>query len=189
MKQAQIVLFIGRIGKAAAKLTADIQLCAVECGMHAIEHGDVTLADRLVDAVGKGVRRASLRAWFECNTPMYLPKGKDKFAFDAERVKAMRADTATHREEITARPWEEAKPEEAVISVLDVGEAFDKFIKRLHKSADEPNMTVKGRDLLDTIEAAARDWHAEQLVKSIKQLSPAEMTKMYDLPKAKEAAE
>jgi len=165
MSKELILKKIGTIGKNAKKLTADIQDTAADCALHAVKHGDVTLADQLVDALGKGLRRASLRAWFEKNTPMYLPKGKDKFGFDADRAKTMREiPEADLRETLMALPWEEAKPEEPVVSVFDVSEAVDKFIKRLEKQVAEANVTIKNRKLLEEIAHAASVYHAEQVL-------------------------
>jgi hypothetical protein len=165
MSKDLILKKIGAIGKGAKKLTADIQACAVDCAVHAVQHGDVTLADQLVEALGKGMRRASLRAWFERHAPMYLPKGKDKFAFDSDRAKTMRKIAEPDlRESLMALPWEEAKPEEPVVSVFDVSEAVDKFIKRLEKQVAEANVTIKNRKLLEEIAHAASVYHAEQVL-------------------------
>lgn len=165
MTRETILKKIGDIGRKAKTLTGDIQECATDCAIHAVQHGDVTLADQLVDALGKGLRRASLRAWFERHTPMYLPKGKDKFGFDAERAKDMRAiPEAELRESLMALPWEEAKPEEPVVSIFDVSEAVDKFIKRLEKQVSEANVTIKNRKLLEEIAMAAQVYHAEEIL-------------------------
>lgn len=164
MDKAQILKNIGSIGKASKKLVADIQLTAVGCVEHAVKHGDITLCDQLVDAVGKGMRKASLRAWFETNGPMYLPKGKDKFAFDGER----RGEWSAEREEaLLATPWEDAKPEEKVASVLNVEEAFDRFINRLAKQIKEDTVTVENAELLTVVSQAAAKWHAEKVLANI----------------------
>ena len=100
----QLMAAIGKIAKTAAKLTKDVQAVAVECALHAVDHGNVTPANELVESLGKGMRRASLRAWFETNTPMFIPKGKDKFGFDGQRAKEMKAeDRAALRERLMAR--------------------------------------------------------------------------------------
>jgi hypothetical protein len=161
----EILKRIGTIGKAAKKLTADIQETAVDCAIHAVQHGDITLADQLVDALGKGMRRASLRAWFERNAPMYLPKGKDKFAYDAERAGKLKAIPEPElRESLMALAWEEAKAEEPVVSVFDVSEAFDKFIKRIEKQVGEANITVKNRKLMEELAHTAAVYHAEMVL-------------------------
>ncbi len=162
MSRDAIVKKIGAIGRAAAKLTKDVQSCAVDVALHAIEHGDVTLADSLVDAIGKQGRKASLRAWFERHTPMYLPKGKDKFAFDGERAKSMKAEGADAvRERLAALPWEDAKPEAPVVSIFDVSEAADKFMKRIESMAKDASIEVRNRELLERMAYTIGQYHIE----------------------------
>jgi hypothetical protein len=163
MDKAQILKTIGTIGKAATKLTKDIQTCAVGCVEHAVKHGDVTLADQLVDALGKGMRKASLRAWFETNGPMFIAKGKDKFSFDKDR----RGTWDGFREaDLLAKPWEEAKPEEKVVSVFDVSEAFDKFMKRVESMSKDAEVTVRNRELMDMLIQASADFHSDKALKA-----------------------
>jgi hypothetical protein len=163
MDKAQILKNIGAIGRKAASLTKDIQTTAVGCVEHAVKHGDVTLADQLVDALGKGMRKASLRAWFETNGPMFIAKGKDKFSFDKDR----RGQWDGFREaELLAKPWEEAKPEEKVVSVFDVSEAFDKFMKRVESMAKDGEVQVRNRELMDLLIQASADYHGDQAAKA-----------------------
>lgn len=165
----QLMQAIGRIGKAAAKLTKDVQAVAVECALHAVDHGNVTPANELVESIGKGMRRASLRAWFEKHGPMFIPKGKDKFGFDSERAKAMKAeDRDGLRERLMALPWEEAKPEEKIVSVFDVSEAFDKFMKRVEGMVKDSNVSVRNRELLDLLNHQVSIYHAERVLASVR---------------------
>ena len=167
MEKAVILKNIGAIGRAATKLTKQVQETAVACAIHAVRHGDVTLADQLIDALGKGLRRASLRAWFERHTCMYIPKGKQTMALDKDRAKALRAETdEALTEKLMALPWEEAKPEAPVVSVLDVSVAADKFLDRLQKQANEAGMEVRNRALLDLLVATTAKFHAEEALKS-----------------------
>lgn len=166
MDKTAIVKKISNIAKAAQRVTEAVQEVAVACAVHAVRHGDTTLADRLVEAIGKGMRRNSLRAWFEVNSPMYLPKGKTEFAFDQKRAAEMRELSDEDLVEmLSSIKWEEAKPEEKVVSVLDVGEAFDRFIKRIEKQASEAAVEVKHKDLLDKLRAVTREYHAAEAVK------------------------
>ena len=163
MDKAQILKNIGAIGRKSAALTKDIQTTAVGCVEHAVKHGDVTLADQLVDALGKGMRKASLRAWFETNGPMFIAKGKDKFSFD----KVRRGEWSGLREaELLAKPWEEAKPEEKVVSVFDVSEAFDKFMKRVESMAKDSEVTVRNRELMDMLLQASSNYHSDKAMKA-----------------------
>ena len=156
MEKAQVLKNIGSIGRASAKLTKDIQATAVGCVEHAVKHGDVTLADQLVDAIGKGLRKASLRAWFEKNAPMFIAKGKDKFSFDPTRKGTWdqeREDT------LLALPWEEAKPEEKIVSIFDVSESFDKFMKRVESMSKDAQVTLRNREMIDFLVHASATYH------------------------------
>lgn len=158
MEKAQVLKNIGSIGRASAKLTKDIQATAVGCVEHAVNHGDVTLADQLVDALGKGLRKASLRAWFEKNAPMFIAKGKDKFSFDSTRKGVWDAEREAS---LLALPWEEAKPEEKVVSVFDVSESFDKFMKRIESMTKDSEMTIRNRQLIDFLASASAEYHTQ----------------------------
>lgn len=175
MDKNSILKTIGSIGRASVKLTEQVQSCAVDCAIHAVKHGDVTLADQLVDALGKAMRRASLRAWFERNTPMYLPKGKDKFAFDADRAKELRAIPEPElRETLNTFKWEEAKAEEPVVSVIDIEQSFDRFMKRIESQIKDAAITVRNRALLEQLASAAASYHAEKVLSESKAESKAE---------------
>lgn len=165
MDKATILKNIGAIGRASKKLTDQVQETAVACTIHAVRHGDVTLADQLVDALGKGLRRASLRAWFERQGPFKIQKGKDTFSFVSDKAKDLRDMSDDELTEVlNTLKWEEAKAEEPIVSVFDVSEAVDKFIKRLEKQVSEANVTIKNRKLLEEIAHAASVYHAEQVL-------------------------
>ena len=156
MEKAQVLKNIGSIGRASAKLTKDIQTTAVGCVEHAVKHGDVTLADQLVDALGKGLRKASLRAWFEKNAPMFIAKGKDKFSFDPTRKGTWDQD---REDTLLALPWEEAKPEEKIVSIFDVSESFDKFMKRVESMSKDAQVTLRNREMIDFLVHASATYH------------------------------
>ena len=156
MEKAQVLKNIGSIGRASAKLTKDIQATAVGCVEHAVKHGDVTLADQLVDALGKGLRKASLRAWFEKNAPMFIAKGKDKFSFDPTRKGTWDQD---REDTLMALPWEEAKPEEKIVSIFDVSESFDKFMKRVESMSKDAEVTLRNREMIDFLVHASATYH------------------------------
>jgi len=151
MEKAQVLKNIGSIGRASAKLTKDIQATAVGCVEHAVKHGDVTLADQLVDALGKGLRKASLRAWFEKNAPMFIAKGKDKFSFDPTRKGVWDAEREAS---LLALP-----SEEKVVSIFDVSESFDKFMKRVESMSKDAQVTLRNREMIDFLVHASATYH------------------------------
>lgn len=77
LTQKQIVKEISSIGKMAVKLRDKIHVVACSVVGHALEHGDVTLADRLLVALGNGTRRQALVTWLETFGPFRLTKDKD----------------------------------------------------------------------------------------------------------------
>ena len=56
---------ITSIGRRGKSLDKDTHVTALSILQHAEDHGDVTLATRLVDTVSAGMRRNSLIKWFE----------------------------------------------------------------------------------------------------------------------------
>ena len=59
------------------KLDADIHTTALSCVYHAEQHGDVTLAERLMDSMPNGSRVKSLAVWLEDFFPMSVKKDKE----------------------------------------------------------------------------------------------------------------
>ena len=166
MEKTQIIKAIGAIGKTSAKLTKDVQACAVECVIHAVLHGDVTLADQLVDALGKQGRKSSLRAWFEINGCMFIAKGAKSFSYDKYH-KLGKTDNVELREQLMTKPWEDAIAEPVPASVLEIAVKVDKFLDGLNKQATDASQAgtpVHGKALLDYMVKAAAEFHAREIL-------------------------
>jgi hypothetical protein len=182
METSQIKSAISSIARAVAKLTKDVQACAVECLVHAVKHGDVTLADELIEACGKATRRASLRAWFEINGPFVILSGKSTFNLDTKRAKKLAAiPEAELRGAVEAKLWEEATPEPKVISVLDVSGAFDKFLEKIQKTANTEGVEVRDRELMHFVVTQVQAWHNEKAMREMVQMDPAQIEAMYGI--------
>ncbi|AGW43585.1 hypothetical protein JG068_03 [Burkholderia phage JG068] len=63
-KAAEMEKAIASIANRGKKLDADIHQAACSTLAHAINHGDVTLAQKLVAAMPKSARTKALAAWF-----------------------------------------------------------------------------------------------------------------------------
>lgn len=61
---APIVKNITLITKGSKAMHEMVATTAAMCVVHAIEHGDVTLAERLINATGAAWRNNDMRAWF-----------------------------------------------------------------------------------------------------------------------------
>lgn len=75
-KAADIDKAIALIANRGKKLDADIHQAACSTLAHAINHGDVTLAQKLVSAMPKSGRSKALVAWFIAHGP-FAPGGDD----------------------------------------------------------------------------------------------------------------
>lgn len=88
----QISSRIASIAKRGKRLDLDIHFCSVQCLLHAMDSGDMTLATRLVDAMPKSGRRKALVAWFRAFGPFNYTedngfskdKGSDARKYDVE---------------------------------------------------------------------------------------------------------
>jgi hypothetical protein len=154
MQSADLIKKIGAIGKAAAKLTKDIQLAAVNAVGYSIEYGDITFAQRLYDAVGTGIRRQSLVTFFEKHGQLCWSSVEKKFVFF--KVEGIKFDEKM----LMATPWDEAK-KEVIVSELDVTEMVAKLIKRI-ESGIEKKITVKHSALLDDLKLTYAQYLREE---------------------------
>lgn len=143
MQSADLIKKIGSIGKASAKLVKDIQLAAVNAVGYSIEYGDITFAQRLYDAVGTGVRRQSLVAFFEKYGQLCYSSTEKKFVF--YKVEGIEFN----EEALLATPWNDAK-KEIIVSELDAADMVSKLIKRI-ESGIEKKVSVKNSALLDDL--------------------------------------
>lgn len=122
----QIKNDIATIGKASAKLKANVQECAVQTIGHARLHGDYTLMQRLLDNLSGAVRKASLVAFFEKHGPVKWESKTEKLEF------LKRVDLPEWSEEVQEilmlSPWDEAK-KETIKSIYDPVSMFESILK------------------------------------------------------------
>jgi hypothetical protein len=154
--QADLIKKIGSIGKAAAKLTRDIQEAAVNAVGYSIIHGDITIGQRLYEALGSGVRRQSLVSFFEKHGQFCWSASDKMFKF--YKVEGIKFDY----DALMGSPWEEAK-KESVISDLDVEDMVKRMIKRI-ENAIEKGVAVKNKDLYSDLTHTLARYHSEQAV-------------------------
>lgn len=150
---------IASIKNRGAKLDADIQLTGLSVLAHVEQHGDTTVADKLIDAMPKGGRRLALVEWMlACGKLRKLdPKSKD----DAARIKGgahfaydkSRATDMTLAEE---KPWHEFKKEAPVSTAYDAQAALARVMERIKAGAalkDKAAALAMARALVAELEA------------------------------------
>lgn len=136
---------ISSIQLRGAKLDKDIHVAAVSVLAHAAEHGDTTLADKLVQAMPKGGRRLALVEYMLAfGSIAVLDKKADKEAIEAGRL--FKLDRTKRYDEAGAVQtcWTDFKKEAAVLDAFDVQKAVASVLGRLKKATEE-GKTVQGR--------------------------------------------
>jgi len=137
---------IASIGRAGERLRKDIQSVAVQAIGYSIEHGDVTIGQRLFDALGTSMRRQALVTYFEKYGQFCWSSVEKKFVFF--KVEGIKFDEKM----LMATPWNEAKKEN-IVSELDVADLVAKLIKKV-ESGIEKKLDVKHSALIDDIKIA-----------------------------------
>jgi len=169
METKTLLKQIGALAKTIVKMVATIQTLAIECVMHAIQHGNVTPATQLIEACGKGIRRQSLVAWFERNGPFKWDATKMAFSLDSARAKKMReVPEADMRETLADKKWEEAKPEGKLDSIFDVEAQFDAFLRKVTKLAKEGKVEIRNKDLFEVLVKTEQAWHDNKVLARIR---------------------
>jgi hypothetical protein len=144
---------IAGIGKASARLTRDIQVAAVNAIGYSIEHGDVTIGQRLYEALGTSMRRQSLVTFFEKHGQFCWSSSEKKLVyFKVDGIKF-------NPEVLMGTPWDEAKTEH-IVSEIDVEDMVKKMIKRIENSI-EKGITVKHKDLYSDLTHCLARYHSD----------------------------
>lgn len=113
---------ISSIAKRGKGLNKDIHIAAVSTLIHADKHGDITLANRLVEALPETMRKNALRDW-------YLAFGK--FDYDAQnKVLIAKMQAVTNTQEAMAKPFWKFKPEAEYVPFNAVKEV-NRLLKRI----------------------------------------------------------
>jgi hypothetical protein len=149
--KAAIVTAIESIRTRGKKLDNDIWVAAVSVTAHAEAHGDVTLANTLIDAMPKGSRVNALLAYLECF---------GKFSFDDEKkVLVFDKSKKTDLEGAMVASWVEFKPEPPYKG-LDLNIAILALIKKATDRLDSDNESdVIQQEQLTALSALAESFN------------------------------
>jgi hypothetical protein len=155
---ADLVVYIGKIGRAGAKLDKMIQHAAVHAIGHAIAHGDIKYANELLEALPKGGRKQAFVKFMETYGPFAFSTQGKKFAFFKRDGLAFDGSAL-----IEGKQWHETIKEE-VVSTLDVEDMVAKMLKRIESAVAKDSKSVKGMDLYSAVAAAVADYHSTKAV-------------------------
>lgn len=172
MNAAQINKAIVSIATRGKKLDADIQAAGLSIINHVQEHGDTTLADKLVNALPKGSRKLALVEWMLAFSKMRLLSKENPedaariasgafFAFD--KTKSTNLDAATDK------PWFDFKPEAPILTAFDAQAAVQAVLSKLTKAMaggleiENRALAIEAaRKVLEALEAARVDADFEE---------------------------
>lgn len=154
---------IANVAERSNLLQADIQHVAVAILCHAFRTGDYTRANTLHDALGAGVRRKGLVAWFSKGGLKVSEKEQAFVGFeqdlDALRVKAEKGDDkakakiVAHLDAMKKQNWWDMKPENSFAG-FDFEAEVARLIKRAQKAIEKDGATpadAKGEEYKMTV--------------------------------------
>jgi len=126
-KAAEVTKLISSIEGRGKKLDADIHRCAVSCLYHADKHGDVTLLQKLIEALPKSARRNAVIGW-ACAFGKFAPSE------DGKSVVFNREQESDIDQAMSIAPWEFA-PEQK-FRPFDLDKELDKLLKKAIEAAE-----------------------------------------------------
>lgn len=140
---------IKAIGAAVSKLESRIHVAAVSCLVHAEKHGDVTLMQSLIAALGKSQRRNALLAW--C-----VNYGTFALSEDGKSVVYLKREADAKGAE--AEPFWEFMPEPAYVQ-FDVAGELQKLLTKARKAAkSDKQVTPVTEQALADLERMAQQY-------------------------------
>lgn len=138
---------IASIATRGKKLDADIQQAGMSILAHVDEHGDTTLADKLLAAMPKGSRKLALVEWMLAfGKVQVLNKKNPKHAARIKlgQVMMYAKDKTTDLDAAMEKAWYEFKPERAVVDAFDAQAAVKALLARVTGAAGK-GIEVKNR--------------------------------------------
>lgn len=138
---AAIKARIKTIGAARVKLVDNIQTAALEVTQHAHLHGDVTLANTLVTAVGAGMKQTALLLWLQEFGPFVVAEKAERAAGMLKYSKAKLLGDESLEENMTAaaaKPWHDYKTEKDVDEFFNVAAALKSLLNKADKGKVRP---------------------------------------------------
>ena len=137
-KAADVTKAIESIARRAKKLDTDIHVTAVSCLHHADKHGDVTLMQNLIKAMGRSQRKNALIGW-ACAFGKFTPDEAGKnVVFEKDGTTDMTSATEES-------PWDFAP--EAPFQAFDLSAELGKLIKKAQKASEDSRNTVSPEQL------------------------------------------
>ena len=126
---------IDSIAKRGKTLDTDLHNAALSCLEHAIKHGDITLAERLVGAMPQQARKNAMRDWFINYGPFAYNAKNKKFTFKAKEGEVYNVAEAAQT------PFWEFKPEPEYVP-FNVDKAILALVTKAENAVKEHGVVI-----------------------------------------------
>lgn len=136
--KADLITLIDSIANRGKKLDTDIHRAAVSVLVHAVKHGDITLADRLRSALPASGRKNALTAWFCAYGPFAVGE-KDQLLYRKLDDGEFNVTAAI------AEPFWQYAPEPKFVP-FDLKAELQKLVKKAQKAATGEHATENSVD-------------------------------------------
>lgn len=149
MTKDEIVDSIKSIESRGKKMDADIQRTAISILAHIEQHKEVSLFNKLYNALPKGARKSALTGWGLAFGKLEANAGDDK----KEAPFKYSRDKTTNLAQAAANPWYDFAPEKAPDEMFDVRKALTALLNRAGKAnnVNDADLLAKLRQL-ETVE-------------------------------------
>ena len=143
---------IDSIKSRGKKLDRDIQIAALSAMQHHVEHGVVTLINRLIDAMPSGARVNALREYIETF-------GGVRYDADTKKMVHMRGK-AFQLDDAMKIMWCDFKPEQAYKPIDDplalIASLIKRFEKDMEKAGTQSKITVQQMQQLKAMQTVMK---------------------------------
>lgn len=158
LTKKQIATKIGAIGKQNVKMRTEIQEICTNLVFHAAKHGDVTLADRLLEATDKLTRRQAIINWLSEFGPYVFDSKEHVFKLAKKHATREMDEQTLEIYCLEQRPTWYEFTKEAKLQPYSLEKDVLSTIKRMMAHMEKGEVTGRMGDLAVAIKNTYDDW-------------------------------
>ena len=144
MDTAKLNALIDSIASRGKRLDNDIHKAGVNCIYHIDQHGDITLAEKLIESMPKSSRKKALVLWFIDNSKLSYNEDEKKYVYDKTKK--------TFLERAIEKPFWDHSQEVKPVSPIDLDKRLENLIKQAEKALEDEQAKSKSNVDLDKLQ-------------------------------------
>ena len=144
MDTAKLNALIDSIASRGKRLDNDIHRAGINCIYHIDQHGDITLAEKLIESMPKSSRKKALVLWFMDNSKLSYNEEEKKYVYDKSKK--------TSLERAIEKPFWDHSQEVKPISPVDLDKRLESLIKQAEKALEDEQAKAKSNVDLDKLQ-------------------------------------